>query len=102
MMEPMYRAQWRSQDVYVARAQVSADGAIPRRTAPHKFFARLSTCSLSVLLSDMMTYVLHHSPGSPRYTFASVEPNQKEYVGYYRLTIESTVSSLAERRGKVT
>ena len=45
--------------------------------------------------------VLHHSPGSPRYTFVSVEPNQKEYVGYYRLTIESTVSSLAERRGKV-
>ena len=35
--------------------------------------------------------MLHHSPGSPRYTFASVEPNQKEYVGYYRLTIESTV-----------
>ena len=48
------------------------------------------------------SHVLHHSPGSPRYTFASVEPNQKEYVGYYRLTIESTVSSLAERRGKVT
>ena len=45
--------------------------------------------------------MLHHSPGSPRDTFASVEPNQKEYVGYYRLTIESTASSLAERRGKV-
>ena len=44
----------------------------------------------------------HTSHGSTRYTFASVEPNQKEYVGYYRLAIESTVSSLAERRGKVT
>ena len=29
-------------------------------------------------------------------------PLNPEYVGYYRLTIESTVSSLAERRGKVT
>ena len=34
-------------------------------------------------------HVLHHSPGSPRYTFASAEPNHKEYVGYYRLIIES-------------
>ena len=44
--------QWRSQDVYVARTQVSGDGAILRREAPREFFARLSTCSLSVLLSS--------------------------------------------------
>ena len=44
--------QWRSQDVYDARAQVIADGAIVRRKAPGDFFARLSTCSLSVLLSS--------------------------------------------------
>ena len=77
--------------MYVVRAQVSADGAIlSLQDSPP---VRCRYCC---------PHVLHHSPGSPRYTFASVEPNQKEYVGYYRLTIECTVSSLAERRGKVT
>ena len=32
--------QWRSQDVYVARAQVSADGAILRPVAPRDFFCK--------------------------------------------------------------
>ena len=92
--------QWCSQDIYVARAQVSADGAILRPEAPRDFFCK--TRSPPVRCRYCCPHVLHHSPGSPRYTFTSVEPSQKEYVGYYRLTIESTVSSLAERRGKVT
>ena len=32
--------QWCSQDVYVARAQVSADGAILRPEAPRDFFCK--------------------------------------------------------------
>ena len=32
--------QWCSQDVYVARAQVSADGAILRPEAPRNFFCK--------------------------------------------------------------
>ena len=51
---------------------MSADGAILQDSPP----VRCRYCC---------PHVLHHSPGSPRYTFASVEPNQKEYVGYYRL-----------------